>query len=891
MTQYSAGIARLLGLGTLIGLSMPMALSAAPQFPIDDNDWTVMTKAGVALADVTGDYSGYKDIVGSDQFPSAYVYRDTDFLYFRLRIDDDPRLSTSDLQSFSWGVEIDSDLSSSDYEAIAALNGAPIPDQVELTENLQQTLSGSPRDTAESFVAAFVASKHAQVVLADSTTNGNPDYFIDWAIPLRELSYTAVDITDPLRFVFGTSSVSVALDADLINGRPTTIQGAISDAFVCSILGCNGYDADGDGVAGADGDCDDSNKSIRPGANDIPYDGIDQDCSGSDLSDVDGDGYNGGTGGTDCNDSVALIHPDANEICGDGIDQDCNGSDPSCDLADIDKDGYTVVTGDCNDADASIHPGASEICGDAKDQNCNGSDLSCNDVDNDKDGFTENQGDCRDTDNTYYPGATEVCGDGLDQNCDRVDLSCADQDNDGDGITENEGDCDDNSGDSYPDATEKCDDGLDNNCDGVVDGLDADGDGYLNPIACSPTDDLDCNDADADIHPGATEACDGVDTDCDGNADNGFADLDRDGQADCIDEDIDGDGTNNAEDCEDRNGSIYVGAPEICDGVDQDCDGVADDGYDKDQDGHFDSVACARIEGDDCNDSSATVYTGAPEICGDGLDNDCAGNGDISCDLVDNDGDGYTEQQGDCDDTKTGVHPGATEIENGTDDDCNGKVDDASNIDSDDDGVNNQDEYDAGTDPFDSDTDNDEIPDGDEFDDEGAPLDTDNDGTPNALEADSDGDGVLDGVDNCYVIANSDQSDVDDDGEGDVCDEDRDGDGVQNLDDNCPLDANNDQSDLDEDGTGDVCEPDPDGDGVDRETDNCSDVANADQADTDGDGLGDACDPDLYDAMTVQGSGCSVLPAGQGTTSNSAAAIILMALGVLGATRVRARRY
>ncbi len=76
-------------------------------------------------------------------------------------------------------------------------------------------------------------------------------------------------------------------------------------------------------------DCNDANALFKPGATEIPYDGIDQDCDGSDLVDVDGDGYRAVqvAGGNDCRDSDATVYPGANDIPNDGIDQDCDGSD------------------------------------------------------------------------------------------------------------------------------------------------------------------------------------------------------------------------------------------------------------------------------------------------------------------------------------------------------------------------------------------------------------------------------------------------------------------------------------------------------------------------------------------------------------------------------------
>ena len=160
------------------------------------------------------------------------------------------------------------------------------------------------------------------------------------------------------------------------------------------------------------------------------------------YADLDGDGYGNGASGVaeacvappgyvasngDCDDYNNSIHPGATEICGNGIDDDCDGqTDETCGSPDNDGDGYTVAQGDCNDNNTAVHPGATEVCGNGIDDDCDGqTDEACSSPDNDGDGYTSEQGDCNDNNASINPGAAEICGNGIDDNCNgQTDENC-----------------------------------------------------------------------------------------------------------------------------------------------------------------------------------------------------------------------------------------------------------------------------------------------------------------------------------------------------------------------------------------------------------------------------------------------------------------------------------
>jgi hypothetical protein len=449
-------------------------------------------------------------------------------------------------------------------------------------------------------------------------------------------------------------------------------------------------------------------------------------------------------------------------------------------IEDADADGYTSDV-DCDDGNADINPGALEEC-DGVDNNCDGAtDEGLTRIyylDTDLDGFGDESsgleacsrpedrigrgGDCDDTNPNIHPEADEYCN-GIDDNCDddidgddAVDPLTWFGDSDGDtfgnadlpteacnapdGYVANDLDCNDFDALTSPFGLEFCD-GEDNDCNGVIDDdtatdagewfIDSDGDGWgsadFSTTSCTMpggfvANDGDCDDSSGVVNPDGTEVCNSIDDNCDGAVDEGFPvetyyrDSDGDTYGDLTDPIVSctpvAGYASTGGDCDDDEYWSHPGLSELCDEIDNDCDGIIDEELvftdfvpDADGDGFGDATgpvltdcippAGHVIDATDCDDSNAAVNPSAIESCN-GLDDNCSGTIDEGMPeytfYEDADGDdygrpdstvtacilppGYSDVDTDCDDSDDFTYPGAYEFCDGEDDDCNGLIDD-----------------------------------------------------------------------------------------------------------------------------------------------------------------------------------------------------------------------
>ncbi len=717
-----------------------------------------------------------------------------------------------------------------------------------------------------------------------------------------------------------------AIVTDVMDGlyddAPLTFYTGLTADQAGAIINFDVVDFDGDGendefLGGVD--CNDNDAAINGNAVEV-CDHLDNDCDGTVDEgvtttfywDLDGDGFGDDatvyeacdgeqdvfsvTVGGDCDDGDDDAFPGADEVC-DGEDNDCDGVADEPDALDAttwyvdgDHDGFGdpavsqlacgaptfhVANGDdCDDAAWQVFPGADELC--------NGTDDDCDGVTDEDDAINATVW-YLDADMDGFGGATFTA------------LACdAPQ-----GYFATADDCDDLDGLAYPGADEICN-SSDDDCDGTVDeddaldvltwyeDLDGDGFGGAAVLACEmPVDHVadgtDCDDANALVFPGADELCNQADDDCNGvvdddhavNATAWFPDADGDSYGDTSAPAMAcaappghvADGT----DCDDGAMAINPSMPELCNGVDDDCDGDVDEDdaddaqtwyADADGDGYGDAavseVACDApvgfvADGTDCDDAEDDTHPGAQDVCGNGVDDDCSGAADEGCGCTDNDMDGSCIED-DCDDFDDDVYPDAPELCDGDDNDCDGDIDeDCPCEDNDGDGACADDDCD--------DNEDDAYPGNDEVCDDGIDNDCNGEVDEDCPCEDNDGDGSC---------ADDDCDDYDDDVHPDateVCGDGEDNDCDGDVDEDCPCEDN-----------------DGDGSCIDQDCDDYDNDVYPGADEVCGDGEDNNCDGEI-DEEDCMGDADTCSVSGSATVSSFTPAVL--ALGLLALIRRR----
>ena len=442
-------------------------------------------------------------------------------------------------------------------------------------------------------------------------------------------------------------------------------------------------DADGDGVLNPLDNCP---AVPNPDQENFDQDSLGDECDLDDDNDGEGDA-------TDCAPWAPEVSHLLSEVC-DDKDNDCDeaideGEPDDCVnyYLDVDGDGFgaeaswkclcapwelysAVQSGDCDLIDAAIHPDAEELCN-GIDDNCSGEidegypDLDndeepdCTDDDDDGDGVADFEDNC-----PVVPNPQQLNNDADEAG----DLCDEDDDNDGD---PDDLDCQPHDPAISNLSDELCN-GYDDNCNGEIDVddpvdcltwyLDQDQDGFgvedKHLCLCEPWELYsaleagDCTPDDKTIYPGAEEACNGIDDNCDQESDEGFADIDGDGDPFCTDDDDDddsvpdlvdncpdavnplqadfdgddmgdvcdsdddNDGSDDVLDCEPFDSGVAPGLPDVCDGISNDCDFWVDEDADC-----SDGIACTV---DICMGVAGCVPSAQNSLCDDG--NECTSN-------------------------------------------------------------------------------------------------------------------------------------------------------------------------------------------------------------------------------------------------------------------------
>jgi large repetitive protein len=642
------------------------------------------------VADVASGFD-HRDLVGDADYPAILRAADDSFLYLRMRLDDDPVQSATNLKSFGWGFEFDSDGALDTYEFLYLADGTGA-DSLTWQQNTLQEVLDSPSDEAEVILDTFVPSDDswAAALAPGSNFGGTSDYFLTLALPRSDLEAAGISFSAPVVVWAGTSNSTQALNVDFSchdgeTGDPTLSGEPLDPTILDPTL-----DPDGDGLVSTL----EAAIGTDPALADSDGDGISDfvETNGGSAIDTDGDGTIDARDLDSDGDSLVDAGEGASDFDADGL----------ADYRDPDDDGDGVPTRTEVADGAAL--GDNDVDGDGA--------VNWLDADADGDGIEDGTDGTGDADGDGVPAYLDPDdhvtnpdsdGDGL---TDAVELALgtdpsapdSDLDGIGDWVETNGGSAVDTDGDGTIDARDLDSDG-DDLLDEIEGEVDSDGDGVA---------DYRDDDDDDDGIPTRTEVADSAALGADDADDDGlFNWLDRDADGDGVEDGVDGTVDGDGDDV-----PAYLDPDEPVAGPDSDGDGLSDALEDE----LGTDPESADSDGDGIGDLVETDDGLVVDTDGDGtvdaLDRDSDGDGllDATEGVVDSDGDGMSDFR-DSDDDGDGVPTGVEVIDS--------------------EGVDSSDvDEDGAVNWLDSDADGDGIEDGAD-----GVGDDDGDGAPNYLDA------------------------------------------------------------------------------------------------------------------------------------------------------------
>ncbi|PLY06793.1 MAG: hypothetical protein C0624_04090 [Desulfuromonas sp.] len=244
MLSRNLNICRLIWLAILFAV-LPAVAHAWPS----STDWNPLYKDSGYVDDPEKDSATSRDIVGDSTYPAAYLYNDGTYIYFRIRIDEDPRdNSLTGLDPFGWGFLIDTDGDTGDYEYMIMLDGITSPEEIYLAENTVKTNISNPSDKAETIVWSQLLnndpiSGNYQVLTPTdiggptSSFGGDDDYYLDYRMPY-DVFKTTLGLTDDslIRLFIGSSNSAQTLTADLGTTASSAYDGLLNDGISDEVL-------------------------------------------------------------------------------------------------------------------------------------------------------------------------------------------------------------------------------------------------------------------------------------------------------------------------------------------------------------------------------------------------------------------------------------------------------------------------------------------------------------------------------------------------------------------------------------------------------------------------------------------------------------------------------